>query len=132
MLKFGDPTSCHLWRTDGLPEEKLRAAFDLVERVGDGSHMTKDLYRCKACGQLYFGIWYELIDWSDGDDRTYEIWVPVSGDEDVEQLTQLQPPPVSLDLLSVSPRLQLDTDGAPRLVHWVRKDAQSMTQDQLR
>jgi len=117
------PTKCHLWRIDGLPEEEFRAALEDVETVADESHVTKTLYRCKACGQLYFGIWYELIDLDGGDDRAYEICVPVAGDQEIERLKQLLPPPMSLDLLAVSPRLQFDAAGAGRRVYWVGKGA---------
>lgn len=120
---MSDPAPCHLWRIDGLPEAEFRAALQHVEDIADESHLTKALYRCKACGQLYFAVWYELIDWEGGDDQAYEIWVPVAGDDEIERLKQLMPPPMSLELLTVSPRLQFVGEaGAVRRVHWVGRD----------
>jgi hypothetical protein len=116
------PTKCHLWAIDALPEQELRSALQQVEDVANESHMTKTLYRCRSCGQRYLGIWYELIDWDGGDDRAFEICVAVGGAHEIERLKQLMPPPMSLDLLAVSPRLQFDGAGADRRAYWVGKD----------
>jgi hypothetical protein len=118
-LGVHEPARCHLWRVDDLSEEDFRAALQQVESVVDQSHLTKTLYRCKTCGQPYFGVWYELIDWNGDDDQAYEICVPVAGDDEIQRLKALMPPPMSLELLSVSPRLQFDGAGAARRVHWV-------------
>lgn len=117
------PIGCHLWRVDDMSEEELRAALELVESAADESHLTETLYRCKVCGQLYFDIWYELIDWDGGDDASYQIYVPVAGSDEIERLKQLKPPPISLDFLSLVPRLQRDADGNSRRVRWVRSKA---------
>jgi hypothetical protein len=118
-----DATNCHLWRIDTVPEEEFRAALERVETVTDTSHLTKALYRCTNCGQFYFGIWYELIDWDEGDDQSYEVWAPVSSDDEIERLKRMLPPPMSLDLLALSPRLQIEATGRVRRVCWVRNTA---------
>jgi hypothetical protein len=117
------PTSCHLWRIDAMLEKDLRTALDSVETLADESHLTKTLYRCKTCGQLYVDIWYELIDWNDGDDQSYELYVPVAGQPEIDRLKTLTPPPMSLDLLAIVPRLQSDAGGADRQVRWVRTES---------
>jgi hypothetical protein len=118
-----NPIGCHLWRIDDMSEEELRAALEQVENVADESHLTETLYRCKACGQLYFDIWYELLDWETGDDTSYEIYVPVADSDEIERLKQLKPPPISLDFLSIVPRLQRDATGASCRFRWVRNQA---------
>jgi hypothetical protein len=118
---MSDSTHCHLCRVDGVPKAEFDTAVEAIESVSHSSHLTKALLRCRACRQLYFRIWYELIDWNGGDDQGYEICVPVSGHEEIERLEQMLPPPMSLDLLTIAPRLQIETTGDARRVYWVPK-----------
>jgi hypothetical protein len=49
--------------------------------------------------------------------------VPIATDLEIAQLTHLVPPPMSLDVLAIAPRLQFDAAGPERRVRWVREKA---------
>lgn len=48
-------------------ETFLRGNRELT-RVNDESHFIVNLIRCIACRRVYLSVFYELIDWQDGDD----------------------------------------------------------------
>lgn len=49
----------------------------------------RQLMRCKSCGQLYFHEFYEEVDYRDGEDRQYFIFIPVDTIKAADELNQL-------------------------------------------
>lgn len=82
------PTKCHLWKS--LPsKDKLFSAFQDVKNYRNDYHNTRDLKRCKKCGQLYFHEFYEEVDFRDGDDREYNCFIPVDSVDAADELNKL-------------------------------------------
>jgi hypothetical protein len=59
-----------------------------VEVYEDSNHLTRSLYRCRECGQLYFHEWYEWLDWKRGNGRQYSTLVPAQTSEEIAMLEQ--------------------------------------------
>ena len=72
-----DATRCHL-RLSMPTAAEIADALELVQSFVDESHLIKNLHQCRDCGQLYFHVWFELLDWDDGDDRMYDFYIPVA------------------------------------------------------
>ena len=66
--------------------------FELLETFVDESHLSRDLLKCKECGQLYFAEFYEEIDWEDGDDPQFWTYIPVQTGVEIEMLKRASPP----------------------------------------
>jgi hypothetical protein len=47
--------TCHLWTKPDLVPDDLHDAFEVVTTFTEGSHESRRLVRCKACGQLLGG-----------------------------------------------------------------------------
>ncbi len=77
---------------------------------------SRNLLQCKDCGQLYFHVWFELVDWDEGDDRMHDFYIPITTKAEIDRLKDVLPPPRSLDLLDYVPRLQV---GPAPEVSWV-------------
>ena len=120
-LELRQPTQCHLWQSENLRPEDVDDALEVVATWADESHHSKHLCRCKTCGQLYVDVWCELIDWDDGDDKTFTFYIPVQSESDFEQVKRAAPPPMSLDLLAFFPRINEDREGGVRKVAWIGK-----------
>jgi len=101
-----DATRCHL-RLSKPTAAEIADALELVQSFVDESHLIKNLHQCRACGQLYFHVWFELLDWDDGDDRMYDFYIPVTTKAEIDRLREVMPPPQSIDLLECRPRLQV-------------------------
>ncbi len=120
-LSMARPTQCHLWQNENVRPEDLRDALQVIETWTDESHLSKHLCRCKGCGQLYVDVWYELIDWDDGDDQTQTLYIPVASEAQIALVKDALPPPLSLDLLGFHPRItELWRDGARKFA-WIGK-----------
>lgn len=88
QIVISKPEKCHLWTA--LPTgEELVNAFEHVKTFRDDYHHTRDLKKCKACGQLYFCEFYEQIDFRDGDDREYYCFIPADSFETADKLNNL-------------------------------------------
>ena len=107
------PTQCVLWDHPERIGGKFAEIFDVVARYEDDSHLTRSLYKCKECGQLYFHEWYEWVDWEHGNDKMYTTLIPVQTQSEIDALKATN----FFTLLNFYPRLQLD--GGPK---WVGKD----------
>ena len=70
----------------------------------DESHLSRELLRCKDCGQLYFFEFYEEIDWEDGNDPQFSTYVPVETGAEIEMLKKASP----IKLLEYLPQLRRD------------------------
>lgn len=54
-------------------QDDAEKAYDVLlgcrrENLVDDSHFIVDLLTCRECGQRWIKIFYELIDWTDGED----------------------------------------------------------------
>jgi hypothetical protein len=113
-----EPTGCILWREPERIESDRAAFFECLETFEDDSHLTRHLFKCRECGQLYFYEFYEEIDWDEGDDWQYWTYIPVTGDADVEMMLKESP----IGLLRFTPRLQRDFPKGAKTVRiaWIR------------
>jgi hypothetical protein len=98
------PTQCALWEKPELIGKPLDTLFERVEIFVDESHLSRELLRCKDCGQLYFFEFYEEIDWEAGDDPQYSKYIPVDTGAEIEMLKKASP----LQLLQYFPQLRHD------------------------
>lgn len=112
------PAQCHLWQAAELTTSDVNEAFTVVETFLDESHQTRDLLKCKLCGQLYFHEFLEWIDWEAGNDPQYQTFVPIGSKEEVDPLLRVD----EFGLQSFSPRLLVDFPKAAKSarVRWVR------------
>lgn len=55
--------------------------LDRVESVVHESHFTLQVLRCNHCGQLFFKVFTEFIDWHGGNDAQYWTVTPITSDE---------------------------------------------------
>ncbi len=114
IIHLRSPIQCVLWEHPDRLKDKFGEFFDEVETYEDSSHLTRTLYKCRECGQLYFFEWYEWVDWVDGNDKSYSTLVPVHTQEEIEALKQTN----MFSLMCYFPRLQWDS-GKPS---WNGKD----------
>ena len=109
IIHLHKPTQCVLWEQPNRIAGKFVELLEEVESYEDGSHLTRSLYKCRECGQLYFHEWYEWVDWKEGKDKIYTTLIPVQTPAEIEALKQTD----NFTLLMYFPRLQLD-GGKPR------------------
>jgi len=113
IVTLRSPTRCMLWEHPSRAAAKFADIFDEIECYENSSHLTRSLYKCKECGQLYFHEWYEWVDWEDGNDKMYTTLIPVQTQSEIDALKAAD----SFRLMLFFPRLQLD--GVPK---WIGKD----------
>lgn len=85
--------NCHLWTKTDLTSEDLRGSLQNIKTYLDDSHLIRNLKKCKKCGQLYFYEFAEDIDWNEGNDPQYRLWIPVESEmraEDLNHMTTIQ------------------------------------------
>ena len=82
------PEKCHLW-TAPLTKEVLFFGFDDVKCYLNSYHNTRELKKCKVCGQLYFAEYYEEINFSGDEDDVYYTFIPVDSVEMGDRLNDL-------------------------------------------
>jgi hypothetical protein len=114
IVRLPPPSGCALWNEPARAAVPFAATFEAVEHYVDESHLTRSLFRCRECGQLYFHEWYEWVDWDDGDDKHYSTMIPVQTHEQAAQLKDAD----VFTLLGYFPRLQWD-HGMPE---WIGKE----------
>ncbi len=114
IVHLHEPTGCLLWEQPDRISGSFGELFDEIESYEDSSHLTRSLYKCRECGQLYFHEWYEWVDWKDGNDKMYTTLIPVKTQAEIEALKQTD----TFSLLMYFPRSQFD-GGKPR---WMCKD----------
>src|SRR5580698_8917464 len=88
IVELRQPTQCTLWEHPEALPNKFSEIFDEVESYEDSSHLSRTLYKCRECGQLYFHEWYEWVDWKEGQDKTYVTLIPVQTPEEIAALKQ--------------------------------------------
>jgi hypothetical protein len=106
IVELRHPTQCVLWENPAVAAGKFSGFLDEVESYEDSSHLTRSLYRCRECGQLYFHEWYEWVDWNDGNDTQYSTLVPVQTSGEIAALKETS----TFTLMTYFPRLHLDSD----------------------
>ena len=97
------PTTCAVEKAQ-LTDEPRQNRFELSETFVDESHLSRELLRCKDCGQLYFFEFYEEIDWEDGNDPQFCTYIPVETGAEIEILKKASP----IKLLEYLPQLRRD------------------------
>ena len=113
FVELPQPRQCVLWNEP----HRVRGRFKEVESYEDSSHLTRSLFECNECGQLYFHEWYEWVDWEGGADKHYTTLIPVQTREQIEALRATD----IFGLLSYFPRLQ--SSGGTYV--WIGKDEAS-------
>jgi hypothetical protein len=113
------PTQCVLWEKPELLEQgPFKERFEVVEGLVDESHDSRNVFKCRECGQLYFYEWHEEIDWEDGDDAQYTTYIPVQTREEIDELKAQD----FFGILSYFPRLQRDKPtGKGTKLSWIGK-----------
>ena len=97
-----EPTQCVLWLTPELTDAPN--FFEHLEAFVDEPHWSRDLLRCRECGQLYIHDFYEVINWSGGDDSQYAFYAPVETKEEIDSIKGVS----SLEVLKFYPHLAKD------------------------
>jgi hypothetical protein len=112
------PAQCHLWQAEKLTTGDLLEALEVVETFLDEPHQTRDLRKCKFCGQLYFQEFLDWIDWEKGDDPSCQTFIPVDSKEEIGPLLRAD----EFGLQAFSPRLLADypKEAERHRIHWVR------------
>ncbi len=82
------PDQCHLWSSP-LTWEMLQDTLGNLKWYKKDYHYARQLKRCNSCGQLYFHEFYEEVDFRDGEDRQYFIFIPVDNIKAADELNQL-------------------------------------------
>lgn len=104
IVQLQHPTQCVLWEHPERIAGRFSEFFDGVECYEDSSHLTRSLFKCRECGQLYFHEWYEWVDWDKGNDKQYSTLIPVHSTEEIEALKCTS----VFTLMTYFPRLQFD------------------------
>jgi hypothetical protein len=86
-ISFGKPKSLH--DRHYLTENDLSGigTFEELEVYVDEDHIKRSLLKHIPSGELYFYEWYEEIDWVDGNDPQYEMYIPVESKEIAERMS---------------------------------------------
>jgi hypothetical protein len=109
IIQLRNPTQCILWEQPDRVAGKFGEFLEEVESYEDSSHLTRSLYKCRECGQLYFHEWYEWVDWKEGNDKMYTTLIPVQTQAEIDALKETD----TLMLMAYFPRLQID-GGMPK------------------
>ena len=104
IVQLRHPTQCVLWENPGRVAGEFAEFFEEIESYEDSNHLTRSLYKCRECGQLYFHEWYEWVDWDQGNDKQYSTLVPVQTQDEIAALKQT----TIFTLMCYFPRLQFD------------------------
>jgi len=104
IVELRPPTQCVLWPHPERAAGKFSGFMDEVETFEDTGHLTRSLYKCRECGQLYFHEWYEWVDWKEGNDKMYDTLIPVQTQAEIDALKETD----TFMLMTFFPRLQLD------------------------
>ncbi|MBI2409762.1 hypothetical protein HYV30_01830 [Candidatus Kaiserbacteria bacterium] len=113
-----EPLRCALWKKSTVGLEDLN--FESVNVFNKTTHIKRDLFKCRDCGQLYFHEWYEHMDFNH-DAYMYDTYIPVETESDIATLLKNKS---TADLEKFLPQLHgshtNDTDDS---LHWIRTDA---------
>lgn len=113
------PETCLLW-TD--PEAALarpmKDQFELTETLFKTSHHWRYILTCRKCRARYLFEFYEEIDWEDGEDPQWSIYVPVQSEAQLSEMRKACNP---RQLVHFLPHLSVDfpKGAAQRSASWV-------------
>lgn len=114
MKNRRQPAQCHLWAKDCFADEDLDCLVFVKEYI-DSPHLSRWLSRCELCGQLYFGEFYEVVDWNKGDDKQYATLIPVESESEADEISELSP----FQILMMHPMIVDDShDKTGKGIHW--------------
>jgi hypothetical protein len=109
------PTQCILWNKTGLLPTDLN--MQLMKVFKRGTHIERDLLKCRECGQLYFHDWYEHVSFSHDADM-YDTYIPVETDNQVDELSKIEN---SADFTKYVPQLHGSfTNGHNDELRWIQ------------
>ena len=108
IMHLHNPIQCVLWEQPDYIAGNFSKLLDEVECYEDSSHLTRSLYKCRECGQLYFHEWYEWVDWKEGNDKMYTTLIPVQTKAEIDALKETD----IFMLMTYFPRLQIDGGNA--------------------
>jgi hypothetical protein len=73
--------NCTCQSEDAEQAEAFLRANREFKRVNDETHYIVTVIRCKPCRRWYLSVFYELIDWKDGDDSQARNTIEVSEEQ---------------------------------------------------
>ena len=53
----------------------------------DDSHLIISIRSCRNCQRRYLVVFYELIDWTDGDDSQARVFMPITPEAEAQMLS---------------------------------------------
>lgn len=98
-------SQCHLWKKIPDSTKEIVSNLKLIQVYQKEVHLEHFLMQCSHCGQLYFHEFYEVIDWKEGKDGQYQLWIPVEDEESARELASFSPlklagyPSIRVDLV---------------------------------
>lgn len=99
---------------------KLREArreFKEVKSLVEETHLFRRILKCNECGQIYFYLFYETVDWERGNDPQYTIFIPVRNMKEAEELNMK----TLFELTCTVPRLQFNfVRDDTRSIEWIK------------
>ena len=95
--------------------------FETLEVYVDEEHIMRELVRHIPSGELYYHEWYEKIDWVNGNDPQYNMYIPVESAEEARE--QSDPEMTYFGGSAYTPRIinNLYADDTTEM-RWVRED----------
>lgn len=79
-IKIVKPIGCQLWTDKYLDQSDLAPRRRVKEYIHDDP-LIRALMKCSQCDQKYYYEFYEEIDWDDGNDQDYWMYIPIEDDE---------------------------------------------------
>src|SRR5262249_15172188 len=114
FVTLRQPKQCAMWEHPELALGKFSETFEMIEEYVDKRDLSRSLWKCKECGQLYFREWFEWVDGNWDNDRIYVTLIPVQTPEEIAALKDT----TVFTLMQYYPRLLLER-GKPV---WIGKD----------
>jgi len=117
-VKRPNPTNCLYWHDPKhIKSGPLKDRFELLHTYAKGEHHWTYLLNCRDCDQQYLMHFSESIDWINGNDPQFTIYVPVIDQADADAV-------LSQGMKNVSPRLHSDfpSNADQPIIYWVAED----------
>lgn len=91
-MKRPNPTQCIYWKEpEQIESGPLKDRFKLLKTYVKGDHFWQYLLECRECNQLYVMEFTESIDWVNGNDPQFTVYVPVSDEKDAVRILSTGP-----------------------------------------
>ena len=108
--QFGCP-DC--WPQQAEAARTLLRSLQVEQELVDESHYHVITRRCGACSQQFVSVFTELVDWTDGDDPTYSIILPLT-DAEATDLAREGSPPAESQINALGPERRTLHHDAPK------------------